>query len=104
MDILRRYLGRIQAQLAGLTISQKLLIGLLVVVLGVPVSGWVLSKRRSGRWRRKWCLGAESNHRHADFQSAALPTELPRRLALAKGAPSIVSGAMPVQQREGHSS
>src|SRR6201992_2292204 len=28
---------------------------------------------------RKWCLGADSNHRHADFQSAALPTELPRR-------------------------
>ena len=27
-----------------------------------------------------WCLGAESNHRQADFQSAALPTELPRRL------------------------
>src|ERR1700758_299827 len=26
----------------------------------------------------KWCLGADSNHRHADFQSAALPTELPR--------------------------
>ncbi len=25
-----------------------------------------------------WCLGADSNHRHADFQSAALPTELPR--------------------------
>ena len=25
----------------------------------------------------KWCPGAESNHRHADFQSAALPTELP---------------------------
>ena len=25
-----------------------------------------------------WCLGAESNHRQADFQSAALPTELPR--------------------------
>ena len=23
-----------------------------------------------------WCLGAESNHRQADFQSAALPTEL----------------------------
>ena len=27
---------------------------------------------------RMWCLGAELNHRHADFQSAALPTELPR--------------------------
>ena len=26
---------------------------------------------------RNWCPGAESNHRHADFQSAALPTELP---------------------------
>ena len=25
-----------------------------------------------------WCLGAESNHRHGDFQSPALPTELPR--------------------------
>jgi hypothetical protein len=25
----------------------------------------------------EWCPGAESNHRHADFQSAALPTELP---------------------------
>ena len=26
-----------------------------------------------------WCPGADSNHRHADFQSAALPTELPGR-------------------------
>ena len=35
---------------------------------------------------RMWCLGAESNHRHADFQSAALPTELPRRkMATRKG-------------------
>ena len=25
-----------------------------------------------------WCRGAESNHRHWDFQSHALPTELPR--------------------------
>ena len=29
---------------------------------------------------RKWCLGAESNHRHVDFQSTALPTELPRHM------------------------
>jgi hypothetical protein len=26
-----------------------------------------------------WCLGVESNHRHPDFQSGALPAELPRR-------------------------
>ena len=25
----------------------------------------------------EWCPGAELNSRHADFQSAALPTELP---------------------------
>ena len=25
-----------------------------------------------------WCLGADSNHRHRDFQSLALPPELPR--------------------------
>ena len=28
-----------------------------------------------------WCPGAESNHRHEDFQSSALPTELPGRSA-----------------------
>src|SRR5262249_30187948 len=33
MDRLRQYLGRVQAQLSGLTISQRLLIGLLVVVM-----------------------------------------------------------------------
>ena len=27
-----------------------------------------------------WCRGAESNHRHVDFQSTALPTELPRHI------------------------
>src|SRR3954471_14542579 len=33
MDILRRYLATIRAQLTGLTISQRLLIGLLVLVM-----------------------------------------------------------------------
>ena len=27
-----------------------------------------------------WCLRAESNHRHEDFQSSALPTELQRQI------------------------
>src|SRR5204862_3894797 len=37
----------------------------------------------------RWCLGADSNHRHADFQSAALPTELPRPRPLRAGGVSI---------------
>src|SRR5437016_6657172 len=37
----------------------------------------VISHRRNGVW-----LGAESNRRHEDFQSSALPTELPSRIAL----------------------
>ena len=31
------------------------------------------------KYFRGWCRGAESNHRHKDFQSFALPTELPRQ-------------------------
>ena len=36
----------------------------------------------------KWCPGAESNHRHCDFQSHALPTELPGRTGDAGGVPA----------------
>src|SRR5258708_37693504 len=38
----------------------------------------------NGHWG-KWCPGAESNHRHCDFQSHALPTELPGRRGPPKG-------------------
>ena len=31
-------------------------------------------------YTRKWCLRSELNQRHADFQSAALPTELQRHM------------------------
>ncbi len=34
-----------------------------------------------------WCEGMESNHRHTDFQPAALPTELPTRRAFNDLAP-----------------
>src|SRR5271163_3933646 len=42
-------------------------------------------------WMMKWWPGRELNPRHADFQSAALPTELPglseeRRIKQARGA------------------
>ena len=36
-------------------------------------------------YSRIWCLRAESNRRHEDFQSSALPTELPRHLATPMG-------------------
>ena len=29
-------------------------------------------------WLKSWCRGTELNRRHGDFQSPALPTELPR--------------------------
>ena len=38
---------------------------------------------------RMWCLGAELNHRHVDFQSFALPTELPRQIGDPKGARTL---------------
>jgi hypothetical protein len=38
------------------------------------------AKRRTNKTRHRWCPGAELNHRHTDFQSVALPTELPGRL------------------------
>jgi hypothetical protein len=49
-----------------------------------------------------WCPGAESNHRHCDFQSHALPTELPGRQGPPRGrakqsARFIEAGFPPVQ-------
>src|ERR1700761_5103997 len=44
-------------------------------VTGTPAHGCA---QRSKSGKGGWCLGPESNQRHADFQSAALPTELPR--------------------------
>ena len=35
--------------------------------------------------RIMWCLRSELNQRHADFQSAALPTELQRQMATKMG-------------------
>ena len=39
-----------------------------------------------------WCLRPESNQRHRDFQSLALPTELQRRMATRMGLEPTTSG------------
>ena len=58
-------------------------------VRGEPLTGSPTrvqsSARRRPLLRRLWCLRPGSNRRHADFQSAALPTELPRHMATKKG-------------------
>lgn len=36
--------------------------------------------RKNFGFHNRWCPEAESNHRHEDFQSTALPTELSGRV------------------------
>ena len=50
------------------------------LVVGIePTTGWLqISCSTIEPHQHLWCRGAESNHRHWDFQSHALPTELPR--------------------------
>src|SRR5690606_34288037 len=38
--------------------------------------------RRHLHGGKRWWLGTESNRRHEDFQSSALPTELPSRVVM----------------------
>ncbi len=52
----------------------------------------------SRKRRVKWCPGTESNRRHGDFQSPALPTELPGRGG--DLAPEILCRQVPACKRE----
>ena len=46
-------------------------------------------------YTRIWCLRSESNQRHADFQSAALPTELQRHIVESLSSPQMHYMATP---------
>lgn len=46
-----------------------------------PATGSAMHTLLRSQGKGEWCPGAESNHRHCDFQSHALPTELPGRPA-----------------------
>ena len=55
--------------------------------------------RSTGAVNRKWWPRAESNHRHGDFQSPALPTELlGRRMSV----PTVAEFCERVLKRQGH--
>src|ERR1043166_3604509 len=55
--------------------------------MSIAIAGAIWASRKDARYLRQrliyfiWCPGAELNHRHRDFQSRALPTELPGRRA-----------------------
>ena len=55
-----------------------------------PITFWSVAKRSiqlsyERAFIKKWWLRVESNHRHRDFQSLALPTELQSQLAVSTG-------------------
>ena len=58
------------------------------IARGNSISNFVTERNGSNRFRfgnelppdAIWCLRSESNQRHADFQSAALPSELQRHI------------------------
>ena len=58
------------------------------------------STGRVGHQGKRWCLGADSNHRHADFQSAALPTELSGRRCLSLSASALLWQLQTAVQRK----
>ena len=48
----------------------------------LELATFTLARWRSTGWAKSanWCFRTESNHRHGDFQSPALPTELQRQI------------------------
>ena len=63
--------------------------------MGVKIIGIVYLRSNFGQgistYKEKW-LGPESNQRHMDFQSTALPTELPSHTKLKKGSQNYPVG------------
>ena len=50
-----------------------------------------MSYTRISVLKEPWCLRSESNQRHVDFQSTALPTELQRHIVERRSAPHFLA-------------
>ena len=71
-------INRICRLFCSATETPAIIAGVSLYKINLAVIGKVYFSIKGVSLYQFWCLGAESNHRHRDFQSLALPTELPR--------------------------
>ena len=85
------HLGKVALYQMSYTCISRCVNALFYVVLPERILPWGDSPGMPGI-PGEWCLRPESNQRHGDFQSPALPTELQRQMATRKGLEPSTSG------------